>query len=75
MCSWCASRKPPEYDIPPAPSAILTRRLDAGYVVLEPDLRGHGDSDPDPSQSTDLEMGSSWDDAIAAIERFLADKL
>jgi TRAP-type C4-dicarboxylate transport system substrate-binding protein/dienelactone hydrolase len=42
------------------------RLVDAGYVVLETDLRGHGNSDPDPSQSTDLEMGSTLDVVNAA---------
>ena len=42
------------------------RLVHAGYVVLETDLRGHGNSDPDPSQATDLEMGSTLDVVNAA---------
>jgi TRAP-type C4-dicarboxylate transport system substrate-binding protein/dienelactone hydrolase len=47
------------------------RLLDAGYAVLAPDLRGHGKSDPDPSQGTDLDMGSTLDtvNAVRALGR------
>jgi TRAP-type C4-dicarboxylate transport system substrate-binding protein/dienelactone hydrolase len=39
---------------------------DAGYAVLQADLRGHGDSDADPSMGTDLDMGSTLDAVNAA---------
>lgn len=43
------------------------RRLaTAGYVVLVPDLRNHGNSDDDPDYPTDLEMGTSADVMHAA---------
>ncbi|MGH2418437.1 MAG: alpha/beta hydrolase family protein, partial [Candidatus Limnocylindria bacterium] len=38
----------------------------AGYVVLVPDLRNHGESDDDPNYFTDLEMGTSADVVNAA---------
>lgn len=42
------------------------RLVDAGYAVLDTDLRGLGDSDDDPSQGTDLDMGSTRDVVNAA---------
>lgn len=42
------------------------RLVTAGYVVLVPDLRNHGDSDDDADYPTDLEMGTSADVVNAA---------
>lgn len=44
----------------------VERLVGAGYVVLHTDLRGNGDSDPDPAQGTDLEMGATLDVINAA---------
>jgi pimeloyl-ACP methyl ester carboxylesterase len=47
-------------------SKTLSSLVDAGYAVLETDLRGHGDSDDDPSRGTDLDMGATLDVVNAA---------
>ena len=44
----------------------VERLVGSGYVVLDADLRGNGNSDPDPSQGTDLDMGSTLDVVNAA---------
>ena len=44
----------------------VDRLVGSGYVVLDADLRGNGTSDPDPSQGTDLDMGSTLDVVNAA---------
>ena len=42
------------------------RMASAGYVVLVPDLRNHGESDDDPDYDLDLEMGTTVDVINAA---------
>jgi dienelactone hydrolase len=42
------------------------RLIDAGYAVLETDLRGRGTSDADPAAGGDLEMGATLDVVNAA---------
>ena len=42
------------------------RLVSAGYVVLVPDLRNHGESDDDPDYDLDLEMGATVDVINAA---------
>jgi TRAP-type C4-dicarboxylate transport system substrate-binding protein/dienelactone hydrolase len=50
----------------------VDRLVGSGYVVLDADLRGNGNSDPDPSEGTDLEMGSTLD-VINAARALAAD--
>ena len=48
------------------------RLVSAGYVVLVPDLRNHGESDDDPDWELDLEMGATVD-VINAARALAAD--
>lgn len=48
------------------------RLVGAGYAVLDTHLRGNGDSDTDPAEGTDLEMGATLD-VINAARALAAD--